>query len=269
MSEVLTGHATEPKVHGDLPLIHLKDLGKEYVTSSGNVKALANVDLDVQRGEFLSIVGPSGCGKTSILRILSGLIPHSSGVALLSGEKIGPGAGDTGVVFQKSVLLPWRTVEENVLLPIELRGKITQESRDEAARLLALVGLEEFAKKYPSELSGGMQQRAAICRALIHDPSVLLMDEPFGALDAMSRDNLNVELNKIWIATKKTVILITHSIPEAVFLSQRVVVMSARPGRILEIVDVPFAPMRDLELLGDAEFGDVCSHIRRFFKQAA
>ncbi|WP_430593179.1 ABC transporter ATP-binding protein [Humidisolicoccus flavus] len=246
------------------PQISIQDLGKIFHTKSGSVEALQRVNLDIAEGEFVSIVGPSGCGKTTLLRILAGLDHATSGlVEMKSAEK-----QQVGMVFQHSVLLPWRTVLANVLLPIELNHRPTAKERESAIALLGKVGLADFTDKYPNELSGGMQQRVAICRALIHDPKVLLMDEPFGALDAMTRDALNLETNRIWRETQKTALLITHSIQEAVFLSERVIVMGPRPGRILDVIDIPFAKERTLALLGDPQFAQISAHIRTFFEHS-
>jgi NitT/TauT family transport system ATP-binding protein len=256
VAEASVGHAE----------INIKNLSKTFHAKSGDVHALANINLNVAAGEFISIVGPSGCGKTTLLRILAGLDTQSEGTASVGSAEAGSSRESVGVVFQRPVLLPWRTVLDNVLLPIELDHRPTRAERESATEILRLVGLGEFLKKYPGQLSGGMQQRVAICRALVHDPKVLLMDEPFGALDAMTRDSLNVEVNRIWRTAQKTAVLITHSIPEAVFLSQRVVVMGPRPGRIIEIVDVPFGPERKLELLGTPEFAKLSAYIRAFFK---
>lgn len=248
------------------PLIEISRLEKIYPTSTGDVHALSNVNLTIADGEFVAIVGPSGCGKTTLLKILAGLEDFTDGTATISGSAISTPRGDVGMVFQKPTLLPWRTILQNVLLPLELHGRIGAVQRESGMRLLQTVGLGDFANKYPKELSGGMQQRAAICRALVHDPSVLLMDEPFGALDAMTRDALNVEVNRIWRETSKTAVLITHSIPEAILLAERVVIMGPRPGRIIDIVDVPFGPVRTLELLGDPAFADLSAHIRSYFE---
>ncbi|WP_285025239.1 ABC transporter ATP-binding protein [Plantibacter sp. ME-Dv--P-122b] len=251
------------------PLISIAHLEKVYPTKTGDVHALSDVNLDIADGEFVAIVGPSGCGKTTLLKILAGLTGFTSGTATIAGAEIGTPRGDVGMVFQKPTLLPWRTILENVLLPVELHRRVGEAEREHARSLLAMVGLRDFAGKYPHELSGGMQQRAAICRALVHEPEVLLMDEPFGALDAMTRDALNVEVNRIWRETSKTAVLITHSIPEAVFLAERVIVMGPRPGRIIDVVDVPFGRERTLDLLGSSEFADLSSHIRTYFEVTA
>ncbi|GAD34610.1 MULTISPECIES: ABC transporter ATP-binding protein [unclassified Microbacterium] len=249
-----------------MSLIEISDLSKTYQTRTGDVTALSHVDLGIAEGEFVSVLGPSGCGKTTLLRILAGLEGHTAGTATIADVPIGAPRGEAGMVFQKATLLPWLNILDNVLLPLSLRRRVTGADRAHARTLLTMVGLEDFTTKHPHELSGGMQQRAAICRALVHDPAVLLMDEPFGALDAMTRDALNVEVNRIWRETGTTAVLITHSISEAVFLAERVVVMTPRPGRIAEIIDIPFGKTRTPELLGDPEFAALTAHIRRHFE---
>ncbi|MDE2515914.1 MAG: ABC transporter ATP-binding protein [Rhodospirillales bacterium] len=221
------------------PLIAMEGLGKVYEGASGDVRALAGVGLAIRAGEFVSVVGPSGCGKSTLLRLLAGLEPCEEGRLTLADRPVTGLSADVGVVFQAANLLPWMTVAENVALP--LRVGTARRGGDPAriAALLQMAGLGEFAARYPYELSGGMQQRAGICRALARDPAILLMDEPFGALDALTRERMNVELQRIWQQSGKTVLLITHSIAEAIFLADRVVVMSARPGRVL--ADLPVA----------------------------
>ncbi|WP_265523424.1 ABC transporter ATP-binding protein [Oerskovia flava] len=252
------------------PLVELDHLGKVYSTRTGDVVALQDVSLTIDEGEFVAVVGPSGCGKTTLLKILANLEEHTHGVGILGAKELGGGrSSDVGMVFQKATLLPWLDILANVLLPVTLERRATPADKETALGLLRMVGLEDFARKRPNELSGGMQQRAAICRALVHEPSLLLMDEPFGALDAMTRDALNVEVNRIWRETHKTAVLITHSIPEAVFLAERVIVMSPRPGRIVEEISIPFGKERTLELMGTAEFAALCARIRRHFEVSA
>jgi NitT/TauT family transport system ATP-binding protein len=216
-------------------------------------------------GEFVTIVGQSGCGKTTLLKILAGLLPRSSGTVSLRGQPVDGPSRDIGVVFQDPVLLPWRTVLDNVMLPVQVLGLDRVRFGERARMLLGLVGLTGFEDKYPHELSGGMRQRVAIARALVHDPSLLLMDEPFGALDAMTREAMNLELLRIWQESGKTIVFITHSIPEAVFLADRVIVMSARPGRIQQIVDVELPRPRDLDMMASDEFGVYSRKIRHLF----
>jgi len=231
-------------------LIALDRVGMVYRTASGPVEALRNITLAVAEGEFLALVGPSGCGKSTLLRIIAGLRARSSGTVTMSGVPIERPLGNVGMVFQAATLLRWRSVLDNVLLPAELAGLRRADYRSRAAELLELVGLREFRDKRPGELSGGMQQRVALCRALLLDPPLLLMDEPFGALDAMTRDEMNLELLRIWgeaSATRKTVLFVTHSIPEAVFLADRVVVMSPRPGRVAAIRDIDLPRPRGVQ----------------------
>ncbi|WP_285251191.1 ABC transporter ATP-binding protein [Pseudarthrobacter sp. fls2-241-R2A-168] len=242
--------------------IVIDGVSKTYHSRSSHVTALKDISLSVKRGGFVAIVGPSGCGKTTLLRMMAGLEARSEGRISLNGEAVHGPSSKFGMVFQRPVLLEWRTIRRNVLLPVELKGKPTPADHKNIDRLLSLVGLSDFGERYPRELSGGMQQRAAICRALIDDPEVILLDEPFGALDAMTREHLNLEFNALWRSTGKTVVMITHDIPEAVFLAERVVVMSARPGRIVEIVNVPFGPLRDESVLADPVFGALAAHIR-------
>jgi NitT/TauT family transport system ATP-binding protein len=255
----------------DLPpeapaLIRIKGLEKRFTSRSGEaVTALSNINLEIQQGEFISVVGPSGCGKTTLLRILAGLEQASAGEVHSGSERITEPRADAGVVFQQAVLLPWNTVLDNVLLPAQLKGDHSPATIARAERLLAFMGLQDFAQKYPFELSGGMQQRASICRALLRDPKILLMDEPFGALDAMTRESMNIELMRIWGEERMTVFFITHSIPEAVLLGDRVVVMSPRPGRISEVVDIDLERPRTLKTMGTPRFGELCDHIRTMF----
>jgi NitT/TauT family transport system ATP-binding protein len=248
------------------PLIVVSNLEKTYATRGrAQVHALAGISVEVGAGEFITIVGQSGCGKTTLLKILAGLLPRSAGSVTLRGRLVDGPSRDIGIVFQDPVLLPWRTVFDNVMLPVEVLGLDRKSSGSRAMDLLGLVGLEGFEDKYPHELSGGMRQRVAIARALVHDPSLLLMDEPFGALDAMTREFMNLELLRIWEESGKTIVFITHSIPEAAFLADRVVVMSARPGRIQEIVDVRLPRPRDLDMMASDEFGVYTRRIRHLF----
>ncbi len=246
------------------PMIEIARVEKIFTTvRQERIHALNDISLAVAEREFLTIVGPSGCGKTTLLKILAGLHRASGGSITVAGTPVTAPRRDIGIVFQNPILLPWRTVMENVLLPAEVQGMPGAKARARARELLAMVGLSDFENKYPMELSGGMQQRAAISRALVHDPSILLMDEPFGALDAMTREQMNLDLQRIWRESAKTIVLITHSIPEAVFLGDRVVVMTPRPGRIARVVEVPIARPRGIDVMGDALFGQLTSQIRR------
>ena len=243
--------------------ISVKNLEKEYITSTGEiVHALSDINLDISEGEFVSVVGPSGCGKSTLLKILSGLLAKTSGVVTLNNTAIEGPRNDVGIVFQDPVLLLWRTVLQNTLLPSEILNLDSEVTTKRAKELINLVGLDGFEDKFPHELSGGMKQRNSIIRALIHDPSLLLMDEPFGALDAMTREQMNLELQRIWLESKKTVFFITHSIPEAVFLGDRIVVMTARPGKIAEIIPVDIPRPRDLKTMGVPEFVKLTQRIR-------
>jgi len=245
------------------PLIAVSRLEKTYLTRAGSrIRALADVTLDVAAGEFVTIVGPSGCGKTTLLRVLGGLLAASSGSVELLGRRVAGPSRNVGMVFQDPVLLPWRTVLENVMLPVAVLRLDRRTHHRRALDLLGLVGLAGFEDKYPHELSGGMRQRVSLARALVHDPALLLMDEPFGALDAMTREAMNLELQRIWRESGKTVAFITHSIPEAAFLGDRVVVMSPRPGRIVDVVPIDLERPRDLDMLGSDAFGSYTRTIR-------
>ncbi len=230
--------------------------------SDESVQAIREASFAVSEREFVSIVGPSGCGKSTLLKIIAGLTPPSAGELLISGTVVEGPRRDIGVVFQNPVLLPWRNVLENALLGIEVLGLDRATYTARALDLLQLVGLKGFERKYPAELSGGMQQRCAIVRALLHDPQLLLMDEPFGALDALTRENMALELLRIWSASPKTVVFVTHSVTEALFLSDRVLVFSFRPGRILETVTVDLPRPRYLDMTGASSFVEKASHIR-------
>src|SRR5207244_11731770 len=229
------------------------------------VHALEQISFSVSEGEFVAVVGPSGCGKSTLLKILAGILPPSKGEARLRGTPITGPRRDIGVVFQSPVLLPGRCVLDKVLLTVDVQRLGRDRHRKVAMDLLSLVGLEGFERRYPWELSGGMQQRVAITRALIHNPAMLLMDEPFGALDAMTREQMNLELQRVWLERKKTVLFITHSIAEAVFLADRVLVLTPRPGRLMEDVQVKMPRPRALETMNSPEFGAFVHSIRARF----
>jgi len=244
--------APSPRSEQQRPRLVVDQATLYYNTKSGPLHALDNVSLDVRDGEFLCIIGPSGCGKTTLLWSMAGLIKLTDGEISLDGERITKPNPHIAMIFQDANLLPWRTVERNIQLPFELKRKAPE--RDRINRLLDRVGLGGFNDKYPRELSGGMQQRASIVRSLAADPSILLMDEPFGALDAFTRDEMNLLIQEIWMETGKTIAFVTHSIPEAIFLADRIIVMSARPGRIAAIVDVDLPRPRPIEIQTEPEF---------------
>ena len=227
------------------------------------MQALLEVSLAIERNEFVSIVGPSGCGKSTLLRLIAGLIGASSGRVAIDGAAVDGPRRDIGVVFQAPTLLPWANVLDNVLFPLKILHRLAPGSPDKARELLRLVGLSDFERKMPSELSGGMQQRTSICRALITDPDILLMDEPFGALDALTREEMSLELLRIWQEQPKTIFFVTHSVPEAVLLADRVCVMTSRPGRIIEIIDVPLPRPRSYEQESLQEFQNCAKRIRQ------
>ncbi|MGN6585366.1 MAG: ABC transporter ATP-binding protein [Rhizobiaceae bacterium] len=246
-------------------LIEIRGLSKTYRTKDGDVPSLKPIDLDVHEGEFVAVVGPSGCGKSTLMKLVAGLVTPTGGEIRIDGEKVVEPPDNVGIVFQSPVLLAWRSVLRNVMMPAEIRKLDRASHLERAHRLIEMAGLKGFEGKYPWQLSGGMQQRAAICRALVHDPEILLMDEPFGALDAMTRERMNVELQRIHGETNKTILFITHSIPEAVFLADRVVVMSSRPGSIAAIYDVDLPRPRELEVMGERAFADITKQIRAHF----
>jgi NitT/TauT family transport system ATP-binding protein len=227
-------------------MMQIRDLFKRYVTNESEVLALTEIDLEIRDGEFLSLLGPSGCGKSTLLKIIAGLLPSSQGSVEIDGAVITAPGPERAVVFQDYALFPWMTVEDNVEFGLEARGVAAAKRREVSKELLKVVGLQDFARKYPHHLSGGMKQRVSIARALAVEPQILLMDEPFGALDAQTRSTMQEELLRIWRLYRKTVVFVTHSIDEAVYLSDRIVVMTARPGRIKAIVEVPDERPREM-----------------------
>jgi NitT/TauT family transport system ATP-binding protein len=245
--------------------IRLQGVGKRYDTKDGVVEACADIDLDIRRSEFVAIVGPSGCGKTTILKMVAGLVPHTAGSITVGGRKVERPLTEVGIVFQEAILLDWRSVLSNVMLQVDIRGTERAAGEREARHLLEITGLAGFENKQPYELSGGMRQRVSICRALVHDPPLLLMDEPFGALDALTREQISMDIQRIWMEKRKTALHITHSIPEAVLLADRVVVMGPRPGRIVEIIEVDLPRPRRLDKL-PPKFNDYAGRIREIFK---
>jgi len=244
-------------------LIDGQNITKVYATATGPLVALDDVSFSVREGEFISLVGPSGCGKSTLLSILGGLEERSDGDLVLAGKRLDSPRPDIGMMFQTSVLFPWRSIRENVRLPGIILGLDKKQQAERCDELLDMVGLNGFGDRYPSELSGGMRQRVALARLLAHDPRVLLMDEPFGALDEFTRETMNVELLRIWEKTGKTVIFVTHNIGEAVFLSDRIFVMTPRPGRLEGIVEVDLPRPRQTEVMRDPRYSELVFQIRR------
>jgi NitT/TauT family transport system ATP-binding protein len=243
--------------------IDVEKVSKRYPTRSGAfVAALDQVNLQIHADEFLTIVGPSGCGKSTLLKLLGGLLAPTEGTVRVRGRPLTGPSPDVGMVFQSPVLLPWRNVLDNVLFPIEILRQPRRQYQAEAERLIDLVGLKGFERSVPRELSGGMQQRVSICRALIHDPPLLLMDEPFGALDAMTREEMGMELLRVWSERRKTVVFVTHNIPEAILLADRVAVMTRRPGRIVDVVSIDLPRPRTIKMEFSPEFQKYAEAIR-------
>lgn len=248
-------------------MLDIQHLVLRYGPAEGGITAIDDLSLRVDEGEFVVVLGPSGCGKSSLLKVASGLLMPTSGSATLGGRPITGPRSDVGMVFQSATLLPWRNVTENVLVPIYASSLPVAKYRDKAADLLKMVGLDQFSKCYPRELSGGMQQRVGIARGLIHDPNMLLMDEPFAALDAMTREFMMIELQRIWTRTKTSVLFITHSIPEAVFLADRVITLSSRPAHLIDEFKVDLPRPRTLESMADPRFVDACNYLRALFQK--
>lgn len=245
--------------------IQLNNVGKVYGSKSGPVEACGEVNLEIRRSEFVAIVGPSGCGKTTILKMVAGLQPYTSGTITIDGKPVVGPHTDVGIVFQDAILLDWRNILDNVLLQVDIRHLDRRQYEPVARKLLETTGLSGFENHKPFELSGGMRQRASICRALVHDPPLLLMDEPFGALDALTREQIAMDIQRVWMEKRKTALFITHSIPEAVLLADRVVVMSPRPGRIVEIIDIDLPRPRRLDRVPE-KFNEYTGRIRDIFK---
>jgi NitT/TauT family transport system ATP-binding protein len=242
--------------------IEIDRVGHRFHGRAGVVEALADIDLRVAPAEFLSVVGPSGCGKSTLLRLVAGLLRPTAGRVVVDGQLVTRPHPQVGIVFQQPALLPWRSVTRNIALQLEMRGRDPGPFRSRIADLIRLTGLAGFEESLPHELSGGMQQRVSLCRALVHEPALLLMDEPFGALDAMTRESLSLELQRVWMQQQKTVVFVTHSIAEAIFLGDRVVVMTPRPGRIARSVDVPLPRPRSFADLGQAAFLSAMTEVR-------
>jgi NitT/TauT family transport system ATP-binding protein len=247
------------------PELSLEDVSVTYRTSRGPLDALGPMSLEIADGEFVAVLGPSGCGKSTLLKIISGLLPPSQGNVVLGGVRVTKPQQNVGIVFQQPTLLPWKSVLENVLAPIRILRAYTPEARRKAEQLLEMVGLGGFAGHYPHELSGGMKQRVAIARGLMHDPKLLLMDEPFAALDALTREQMSIELQQIIERTRKSVLLITHSIQEAVFMGDRVMVLSQRPGRIIHTETIDLPRPRGLDTMAMPKFTATCDRLRRLF----
>ena len=256
----LTSTNEEPAEHR--PVYHIDGLSKSFARNG--FKALSDVNLTLRKGEFAAVIGSSGCGKSTLLKIMAGLMPPTSGRVMLEGTPVMGPRRDIGMMFQQATLLPWKTTLENILLPIEMRdGKAeARQAVDRARQLLELVGLSRAADIYPNEMSGGMAQRAAICRMLITNPAVLLLDEPFSALDELTRDFMNMELQRICLEREATTFLVTHSIAEAVILADKIFIMDANPGRIVEVIDIDLPRPRTLDLINTNKFGEIVKHIR-------
>lgn len=252
----------DPAAQDARPVYQIERLSKTYARN--HLTALSDVHLTINKGEFVSVIGSSGCGKSTLLKIMAGLLPPTTGRVMLDGRPVLGPRPDIGMMFQQATLLPWKTTLENILLPIEIReGRASaKEARDRAVNLLDLVGLGEFANVYPGELSGGMAQRASICRMLVSDPAMLLLDEPFSALDELTRDFMNMELQRICMERGATAFLVTHSLDEAVIMSDRILVMKARPGRIVEDIAIDLPRPRTLEMINTPKFGKIVAHIR-------
>jgi len=258
----MAGRASSGNIH-----VGIEGLDKTYRLPHGQtVVALSKLDLNIRRGEFVSVVGPSGCGKSTLLKCIAGIIGIDGGTVCVDGVPVREPPDDMAVVFQRDVLLDWRSVIENVLFPVEIKRLRQRDWVGRAQQLLTMIGMPGYDDRRPWELSGGQRQRVAICRALIQEPKLLLMDEPFGALDALTRDELNLELQQIWMKSGKTILFITHSISEAVLLSDQVVVMGSNPGRILEMISIDLPRPRNFDLRETPEFGRYAKHIRRLFE---
>ena len=268
---MLGSHAAGPRAMIEAvenrPHVVIDNVSKIYSSPSGDVRALDDISLSIQHGAFVSLLGPSGCGKSTLLKLVAGLDVPTAGSLSIAGTAIHAPPAGLGMVFQRDILLDWRTVLGNVMLPIEMQNLDKIKNLDRAKRLLRLFGLGDFLDNHPWELSGGMRQRVAICRALVTEPSLLLMDEPFGALDALTREELNLELQDIWLRTRNTIIFVTHSIAEAILLSDRVCVMAARPGRIVETLNVDFPRPRSLAVREQPLFSTYTRRVRQIFEK--
>ena len=256
---MLTSSSQPP---GDAPVMAVERVSHVYTSPQGQIKALTDVSFEVALQEFVCLVGPSGCGKSTLLRLMAGLLQPTQGQISLDGQPLAGPHRQVGIVFQRANLMPWRSVRDNVLLPLELEGVPRDQAIERADALIRLVGLAGFERARPRDLSGGMEQRVAIARALIHEPEILLLDEPFGALDAMTRERMSAELLRIWEASRKTVVMVTHNIQEAVFLADRVLVITPRPGRVRATFDIPLPRPRDIAVQYGRLFGELAGQVR-------
>lgn len=266
-----SGESAHEPAHADTSrdvVLGFEGVEKTYAGARQDIQALAPIDLTVADGELVCVLGPSGCGKTTLLKIAAGLLTPSRGRVSVRGNEVRASARQIGVVFQEPVLLPWRSVLSNVLIPAEVLRLPRKAARERALDLLRIVGLEGFEQQRPAELSGGMQQRVSMARALVHDPALVLMDEPFGALDAMTREQMQLELLRIWTRLRKTILMITHSVSEAILLSDRVVVMSPRPGRIADVLTIDLPRPRTLDLVNTEAFGAYVQTARTHLKSS-
>jgi NitT/TauT family transport system ATP-binding protein len=246
--------------------IHVDHVKKIYNSGKDAVEAVSGVSFVANKGEFIAILGPSGCGKSTLLMMCGGLEPLSAGTITIDGQQVTGPRANIGVMFQDSTLLPWKTVLENILFPVKIQRRPLAQYRERALQLIEMVGLHGFADMKPHQLSGGMRQRVAICRALVTDPDILLMDEPFSALDAMTRDEMNDALLDIWERYRKTGLFVTHSIREAVYLADRVLVMTRRPATVIADIKIPFSRPRDASINNHADFNDICDQLRRLIQ---
>ena len=247
-------------------LVRAEGVTKKFGTGDKEMVALSGLNLEVREGEFISLLGPSGCGKSTALNIMGGLLSATEGTITFGGEKLTEPSREIGMMFQQAVMFPWRTTLDNVLLPVEIFGESKKAYKAKAEELLSMVGISEFASSYPWQLSGGMQQRAALCRVLLHEPKLLLLDEPFGALDEFTRETMNQELLRLQAYSQSTAVLVTHNISEAVFMSDRVAVMSARPGRLVGILDIPFDRPRTPDLQTTNDFVRLVAEARKMLE---
>ncbi|HWJ87718.1 MAG TPA: ABC transporter ATP-binding protein [Pelagibacterium sp.] len=267
MAQTATNLAGSPGERLEQPVIRLDGVDVVYGSGANAVRAVEGLNLEIQDGKFFAILGPSGCGKSTLLKMVSGLLSATAGTVHVDGRLVQGPQAEVGLVFQAPTLLPWMTVRENVMLPGKILKLDPADTARRADEILELVGLAKFADSYPSQLSGGMAQRAGIARGLVQDARVMLMDEPFGALDAMTRERMNMDLLDIWARSNKTIVFITHSIGEAILMADRVALMCPRPGRVVEVVDIDLPRPRTPEMMSTPEFGKYTRHFRDYFKK--